>query len=296
MPQKRIVVAGATGYLGREVLQAFHNNGFLVRALARNPQKLDDLKDSCESIFVGEATKKETLKGLFEDVDIVFSSIGLRSFSRKPSLWDVDYQANMNLLEEAKKTGVKHFIFISAFRMNEKENRRRILFAEARERVADAIIESGMTWNIIRPNGFFNDMAEFFDMAKTGTVYLIGSGKTLINPIHGADLASRIVSCASDPSQHNQAIPCGGPDIFSMSQIAELAFETLNAKPKIRKIPSFFLSLGYFLTIPFNPNMASFLRFFQLVMTTPKIVAPQWGDHHLKDFFQELLEKSTSNN
>jgi nucleoside-diphosphate-sugar epimerase len=44
---------------------------------------------------------------------VVFSPLGTRLFSRKPSIWEVDYQGNLNLLDVAKREGVKHFIFVS---------------------------------------------------------------------------------------------------------------------------------------------------------------------------------------
>ena len=46
---------------------------------------------------------------------------------------------------------------------------------------------------MIRPTSFFSDMAEIFNMAVKGRVYIFGSGENKINPIHGADLAKMCV-------------------------------------------------------------------------------------------------------
>ncbi len=65
---QKVIVAGATGYLGRFVVQEFKKRGYWVRALARNPQKLEKtgrflepaVKDQTDEVFVGEVTKPES--------------------------------------------------------------------------------------------------------------------------------------------------------------------------------------------------------------------------------------------
>ena len=187
MERRRALIAGATGYLGGEVVKVLHEAGYWVRALARDEARLA-VRDACDDVFVGEATKPSTLSGAMDGIDVVFSSIGLRSFSRKPTIWDVDCQANLNLVELAERAGVRDFAFASLFRGDEL--RSQLAVAEARERVVDALRASKMRATVVRPNGFFNDMREMFDMAKRGRVWLVGSGAGRFNPIHGADLAT----------------------------------------------------------------------------------------------------------
>jgi hypothetical protein len=82
--------------------------------LARNPQKLEKtgpflepaVKDQTDEVFVGEVTKPETLHGLCDGIDIIFSSIGITRQRDKVSFMEVDYQGNKNLLELAMKAAV----------------------------------------------------------------------------------------------------------------------------------------------------------------------------------------------
>ena len=84
---KKVMVAGATGYLGRFVVQEFHSHGYWVRALARNPKKLEqtgpylepEVANKTNEVFVGQVTVPETLNGLCDGIDIVFSLPGERS-------------------------------------------------------------------------------------------------------------------------------------------------------------------------------------------------------------------------
>lgn len=74
---KRVLVAGATGYLGGFVAPEFKARGHFVRALARSPEKLDRIKDSLDEIVRGEVTRPETLERVCEGIDVVFSSVGI---------------------------------------------------------------------------------------------------------------------------------------------------------------------------------------------------------------------------
>ncbi len=74
---KRILVAGATGYLGGFVAWEFKDRGWFVRALARTPEKLDHLTDSVDEVIQGQVTRPETLDGVCDGMDVVFSSVGI---------------------------------------------------------------------------------------------------------------------------------------------------------------------------------------------------------------------------
>ncbi len=71
----RAVVAGATGYLGGHVVRALRRDGWAVRALARDRQRMGAVGELCEDVFVGEATDRDTLEGLFAGVDVAFSQL-----------------------------------------------------------------------------------------------------------------------------------------------------------------------------------------------------------------------------
>lgn len=285
--RKRVLVAGATGYLGGYVVRDLHNTGYFVRAISRKKHN-QDLSEICDDIAVCEATKKESVQGVCKDIDVVISSLGIRTFKSKPTFNDVDFGANMNLLEDAIKCGVKHFIFVSVLKGN--QFRDKIPGMNARERVADAIKESGLRYTIARPNGFFNDMEGMFLMAEADKFMLIGSGDITLNPIHGEDLAKELVDSIEDENRWNKEFDIGGPDIFSMKQIGELAFRELGKKPKFIKIQPSIIKFFSAILAPFNENGSYILSAMALLGSLKKMEAPKYGSHHLKDFFRELAK------
>ena len=75
------------------------------------------------------------------------------------------------------------------------------------------------------PEWFFSDMAEFYNMAKNGTVYLSGDGEQKTNPIHGEDLAAICIRAIDGTALE---ITAGGPETLTYNQIATIAFEVRN--------------------------------------------------------------------
>lgn len=273
-----VVVCGATGYLGRHVVRALHADGWRVRALVRDPSRLGDTAEYCDEVFVGEATDPATLDGLFTGADAAFSSLGVRSFKRRPDFRDVDERANLHVVDAAEAAGVARFVFISILRGDELRGQSPLI--EARERVVDRLRASAMTATIIRPTGFFNDLGAFRDMAARGRVWLIGDDQTRLNPIHGADLAEVVRDALSSSDTSDRSV--GGPEVLSQADIAALAFAAVGGEPKVTRVPSWVVrALGRTLQ-PVNPNASANLRMFA-VMGEQDMVGDQVGTHRLAD-------------
>ena len=283
----KVLVAGATGYLGRFVVQAFKQKGYWVRALARKAQKLEQagpflepaVKDQADEVFLGEVTQPETLKGVCEDIDIVLSSIGITRQRDKVSFMQVDYQGNINLLNLAKQAGVKKFVFVSVFKADMIPN-----LAAARELFVSDLKQSGIDYAVVRPTGYFSDMSETLKMARSGRVYLLGNGQNKINPIHGADLADVCVAAASE---NDKDISVGGPHTYTHQDIAELAFAVLGKTPKITKIPIWTVNLALTFIRPFSSHYHTIGSFFATVMQND-FDAPKAGQHAPRDYYQAL--------
>ena len=286
---QRVLVAGATGYLGKFVTREFKQRGYWVRALARNPEKLEQtgpflepaVRDRIDQVFTGEVTRPETLPGLCDGIDIVFSSIGITRQRDKLSFRDVDYQGNRNILELAVKASVKKFIFVSVFRADLLQH---IAMVKARETFVEDLQRSGLDYAIIRPTGYFSDMTEFLSMAISGQVYLIGDGRKRINPIHGADLAK---VCVDAISHDDDEISVGGPVIYTGQEIAELAFSTLGKAPRITRVPLLLAQAAVKLVRPFNHQTSDLIDFFVSAAQSNDI-APAMGEHTLAVYYQEL--------
>jgi uncharacterized protein YbjT (DUF2867 family) len=280
---KKILVAGATGYLGKFVVRELKNRGFFIRVLARNPKKLDDIRKDIDEYHIGKITQPDTLEGICDGIDVVFSSIGITKQKDNLTFKDVDYQGNKNLLNEAIKTGVKKFIYVSLLNGPKLCH---LDIVKAHEDFVKDLKSSSLNYAVIRPTGYFSDMEEFLSMARKGRVFLIGSGDNRANPIHGADLA---VSCAEAIDGGKHEINVGGPEIMTWKQVATLAFETLNKPIKITTVPMWVLNFIQSATRIFSSHKAGLLAFF-ITMSTQDMVGHTTGTHTLKAHFKKMGE------
>lgn len=236
----KILLAGTTGYLGTFIYRELLNRGTEMCIIARHLDKIDPQpgEENRVTIFQAEVTRPETIVNCCVGIDTVISTVGITKPQKGLTYQDVDYQANLNLLNEAVKSGVRKFIYISVFKGEQLQN---VAICRAKEKFVTALKASGLDYCIIRPTGYFSDMSEFYKLAVKGRVYLFNSGRSLINPISGRDLASL---CANAINDAQVEVNAGGPQTFTFNQIAQTAFEVLGKKPKITYIPNWLAKVG----------------------------------------------------
>jgi uncharacterized protein YbjT (DUF2867 family) len=278
----RVLLAGATGYLGSYIAKELLKRSYPIRVIARNPDKLKQNNIESTEILQTEITQPASIKDCCKNIDIVISTVGITRQKDGLTYMDVDYQANLNLLQEAIQSGVKKFIYVSALN---GENLRHLKICDAKELFVEQLIKSGLEYCIIRPNGFFSDMTEFYTMAKKGRAYLFGDGELKTNPIHGEDLAAVCVDAIDKPDQE---IKVGGPETLTHNEIAATAFEVLRIKPKIIHIPNWVrVAILKMVRLFSGSNVYGPIEFFMTVMAMD-MVAPEYGRHTLREYFTTL--------
>lgn len=287
---KKVLVAGATGYLGQYLVAELKKQGYWVRALVRR-QNQQGLVASADHIYVGEVTEPNTLHGVTEGIDVVISAVGITRQKEGLTYMDVDYQGNINLLDEAIADEVKQFVYVSAI---DGDKNRHLKIFEAKERFADELKQSSLSSIIVRPNGYFSDMGDFLKMAASGRVYLFGDGHVQINPISGKDLAEFIVK-ALNQGQARQELSVGGPEVLSLNDIANCAAQALGQDIKISYLPDWVRRGSIFAVRHFTPQkFYGPIEFFLTFMGESHLGEPVGGDR-LEDLYRNevnMLKKS----
>jgi len=281
---KSVLLAGITGYLGGYIAKALQKKAYYVRAIARNPERLKQKNIEPNETVEAEVTQPDSIEGCCKNIDVVVSTVGITRQKDGLTYMDVDYQANTNLLREAQKSRVKKFIYVSVLN---GENLRHLKICAAKEMFVEQLKKSGMDYCIIRPNGFFSDMTEFYTMAKKGRVYLFGNGELKANPIHGADLAE---VCVDGIEKSAQEIRVGGPETLTHNEIATTAFEALGIQSKITHIPDWVrVAILKMVRIFTSSRVYGPVEFFLTVMAMD-MIAPEYGKYTLKKYFTRLKE------
>lgn len=285
MNTKKVLVAGATGYLGQYLVRELKERGFWVRVLIRSEAQKEKFS-TVDDFFVGQITNPASLNGITRNIDWVFSTIGITRQKDGLKYMDVDYQGNANLLQQAIKDKVKAFQYISAINGDKLKH---LKIFEAKEKFVDELKSSGIDYCILRPNGFFSDMTDFLHMAKGGRVYLFGDGNFKLNPIHGEDLAK---VCVDKMQIGEKESSVGGPNILSHKELATAALKAWKKPIKITLLPDWTRRLTIWLSRTFtSAKTYGPIEFFLTAMADDNI-AKQYGTHNIEDFFNAEVIKN----
>ncbi|MEO1191073.1 MAG: NAD(P)H-binding protein [Pseudomonadota bacterium] len=249
--RKRIFLLGATGTIGRAAVQALLDRGhavvcFLREGSRRSPAEARRLLPGAELRF-GEVTDPQSLEEdgfCGERFDALVSCMTSRSGAPKDA-WAIDYAAHVNALAAAKAAGVSQMVLLSAICVQKP----RLEFQKAKLAFEQELIDSGLTYSIVRPTAFFKSLSGQIERIKEGKPYLlVGNGRvTACKPISDGDLAAYLADCLEDESLQNQILPIGGPGpAVTPKEQAEKLFALLGLEPRYKRVPVtlFWLIIG----------------------------------------------------
>ncbi len=289
---ERVLVAGATGYLGKFTVRAFKERGYWVRALTRSEERLREPgpftapgigPDDVDEVFVGEITEPDTLDGLMDGIDIVFSCVGISRQRDGLTFEEVDYQCNHTLIEMAVAHEVPKFVYVS-MQGADKPDLAQLAITAAHEKVVDELRASDLDHRIVRPCGYFSDMGALLTMAKKGRALLVGDGTNKMSPIHGRDLGHVCVDVAEGDEREVEA---GGPEVMTQREAAELAFDVVGKPAKITVVP-LWLARGVTKGVRVLSKQFGDLAEFIVVAGEVDGVGPPLGKTTLRTYFERL--------
>ena len=233
----KVLLAGAFGNLGFEILKALINKNHEVIAA--------DLKEKEGNELVGkytlkalDATKPETLVGICDGVDVVITTMGLTGASTVVTSYDIDYQGNLNLLNEAKKANIAKFVYISVIACKEP-GAEKVPMLHAKAMFEDELLKSGLPYVIHRPTGYFYDICKVFKQyVDKGEMQLLkGYHDIKANVVDCPDFASFIVEHMND---NNAIYEVGGKETYTYEEMAKMCLRAAG-KPVIIKDSSVFM-------------------------------------------------------
>ncbi len=227
----KVLLAGAFGNLGFEILKVLCDAGEEVIAADLKEKENNGLEGKYTFRSI-DATNKESLKGLCDGVEILITTMGLTGASTKFTAYDIDYQGNLNLLEEAKAAGVKKFNYISVIACREP-GAEKVPMLHAKAMFEDELKKAGMDYVIYRPTGYFYDIAKVFKpYVDKGEMQLLkGYHGVKANVVDCPDFAKFIYEHMQDT---NALYEVGGKETYTYEEMAKMCFRAAG-KPVIIK-------------------------------------------------------------
>jgi (4-alkanoyl-5-oxo-2,5-dihydrofuran-3-yl)methyl phosphate reductase len=211
-----ILVTGATGTVGREVVAQLLASGQQVRALTRNPAEGQSKArfDARVEIVGGDLNQPETLARAVEGVERIFS------LASGPQLGVQE----ASLAQAAKKARVRHIVKLSVLGAAAEARSGVAAWHEAGER---AIQDTGIAWTFVRPGGFMSNTLFWAGTIKSQGKVFSNYGNGKLTYIHPRDIAAVAVCALTEPGHEEKAYPVTGPEALSVGEMVQILADTV---------------------------------------------------------------------
>ena len=234
-----VMVTGATGFLGRRVVQALLDRGKEVRCLVRSPGAEEMFDQDRVDVHYGSVTDPASLRAAFYDLDEVVHLVAVIQEIGGATFYRINVEGTRNVLKAAEEAGVQRFVHLSAIGAQDNPVMRYLYSKWLAEQL---VIASGIPYTILRPSLLFGEGDEFMNalaglIRTTPLVPVIGNGKNEFQPISVDDAARCVANAVDNPRLRNRRVEIGGPQRLTYDQIVDDVAFTMSAKRLKLHIP-----------------------------------------------------------
>ena len=212
-----ILIVGATGTVGTELVNQLTQDDHPVRILTRNPQKAVRFGNSVE-VIVGDLDNPTSLKPAMQGVDRFF-------------LITLSTQQDKNVLAVAREAGTRHVVKISTQEAGWTPVEGHGHWHKEREEV---IRSSGLAWTFLRPSMYMNFALSWAPGIRLENAIRLAGGDGRLPPIDPWDVAAVAKAALTTPGHENQGYTITGPELLSFTDIAAM-FSKVLGRP-VRRI------------------------------------------------------------
>ena len=257
---QHLLIIGASGVLGHAAALHFLEKGHKVTAFVRDKNKATDLLQSGAEIIEGDITDPSGIKNIFKDVDIVLTAVHGMLGRGKNSSENLDGRAHMQLIDEARRAGVKHFIYTSIAGAAPDSP---FDFSRTKYSVEQHLIKSGLGYTILRPAAFMEWHAYRLlgkGIIEKGKASILGKGETPMNFVAVKDVVVTIDKVITSVEYINTILTLAGPQNFTRNEVAEM-FGKATCKPfTVKHLPIGMVKLLSIIFQPFHPGIARIMK------------------------------------
>jgi uncharacterized protein YbjT (DUF2867 family) len=253
------LIVGATGRLGRAIVRRRLEQGHVVRALAREPRKAEDLRQLGAEVVQGDLRNPDSLARALRGVRQVVAAAHALIGGNTNSMRRVDGAGHRALIDAARAASVEHFVYTSIMGARADHPHE---FWRTKAQTEEYLRQSGLSYTILRPSAFMELHAQELIGAPfllRGVAVLPGRGTTIRNFVSVEDVA-RLAVRALDAEMMGETIDIGGGDNLTDRQVVELYASLTGREARVRNIPAPVLRVLAFLLSPFQPGIGQVIR------------------------------------
>lgn len=198
-----ILVIGATGTIGTQLLGQLHEDGVAVRAMTRSPEKAAKLAALAEAV-VGDLDDLETLVPAMRGVDRFF-------------LVSSSTTQDRNALAAAKEAGVRHVVKISTQEAGWTPVEGHGHWHKERE---DLIRDSGLAWTFLRPGMYMSFALSWAPAIRREAAVRVAGGDGKLGPVDPWDVAAVAKAALTGSGHEGRAYELTGPELLGFGDMA----------------------------------------------------------------------------
>lgn len=278
-----ILITGATGNIGRELIPLLLETGQPIRVFVRDERKVAYVDERVERV-VGDLDKAETFVPAVKGVERIF-------------LVTYETQQDINVIEAAKRAGVRHIVKLSTLEATDHK----IQVGKWHYEREDLIRASGLDWTFLRPGMFMSNSIEWWaeSIKGQGSVFFPGGKKGKVAPVDPRDVARVAAAALTEPGHDGQAYELTGSKLFTIGEMVQVISDVLGKPIQYVDIPPiaaklFMLKTGMDKTLvnalmemlrSLRKNEGAIITdTVQRVTGLPPRTFEDWGREHIKAF------------
>lgn len=247
----RILVTGASGFIGPKIVRALRTQDRDVRALVRRPERAAQLAGWGAELARGDLTDPASLRAAVKGCTHVVHLVAILT-GRPADFERVMTQGTKDLVAAAKEEGVERFVLMSALGTSET-SKDPVPYFNAKRAEEQEVVSSGLEFTIFRPSFVFGGdggaLPLFMKQVRySPVVTVIGPGLQRFQPIWVEDVAEYFARAIDHPQAANRTFELGGPDTVDWNELYLTIARVLGKHRRLLHVPVAVARMGAQLT------------------------------------------------